>query len=228
MLSTKSAVVNIRSVRFVLLIITFVTISILVQSNTTNIFDLSTITSIVNVRNTLADIVMIVITTSSDLFPIYFSPIIIFSFIFIVKKKTRRIGSILLLAIVLSTLATTYIKELVDRERPTSYEFRPDLGFDYKPQHDVASRFASSFPSGHAARSAAFALIVSFMIRNRTVFGIPAGTLMWIFPSSVAFSRVYLGVHYATDVIAGVLLGIIIANVLSRILKLEAEKQLRI
>ncbi|MEE8132374.1 MAG: phosphatase PAP2 family protein, partial [Nitrososphaerales archaeon] len=88
------------------------------------------------------------------------------------------------------------------------------------------SRFASSFPSGHASRSAAFALIVSFMIRNRNVLGIPAGMLMWIFPIAVAFSRVYIGAHYPTDVIAGVVLGLIVANAVSRILKLEPEKKL--
>jgi len=226
-LSVRNAVVDIRSARFVLLIVAFIVISALVQFDVTMAFDESIIASIASARNTPADAVMIAITTSSDLFPIYFSPIVIFSFILLIKKKTRRISAILLLAIMLSTLATTYVKEVVDRERPTSYEFKPDLGFDYQVQQDVISRFASSFPSGHAARSAAFALIVSFLIRNRTVLGIPAGMLMWAFPASVAFSRVYIGAHYPTDVIAGALLGIIVANAISRILKLEPERHLR-
>ena len=227
MLSVRNAVVDIRSARFVLLIVAFIVISALVQFDVTMSFDESIIASIANARNTPTDAVMIAITTSSDLFPIYFSPIVIFAFILLIKKKTRRISAILLLAIMLSTLATTYVKEVVDRERPTSYEFKPDLGFDYQVQQDVISRFASSFPSGHAARSAAFALIVSFLIRNRTVLGIPAGMLMWAFPASVAFSRVYIGAHYPTDVIAGALLGIIVANAISRILKLEPERHLR-
>jgi undecaprenyl-diphosphatase len=226
-LSVRNAVVDIRSARFILLIVAFVVISALVQFDVTMAFDESIIASIASARNTPADAVMIAITTTSDLFPIYFSPIIIFSFILLIKKKTRRISAILLLAIMLSTLATTYVKEVIDRERPTSYEFKPDLGFDYEVQQDVISRFASSFPSGHAARSAAFALIVSFLIRNRTVLGIPAGMLMWAFPASVAFSRVYIGAHYPTDVIAGALLGIIVANAISRILKLEPERHLR-
>jgi undecaprenyl-diphosphatase len=225
--SVRNAVVDIRSARFVLLIVAFIVISALVQFDVTMSFDESIIASIASARNTPADAVMIAITTSSDLFPIYFSPIVIFAFILLIKKKTRRISAILLLAIMLSTLATTYVKEVVDRERPTSYEFKPDLGFDYEVQQDVISRFASSFPSGHAARSAAFALIVSFLIRNRTVLGIPAGMLMWAFPASVAFSRVYIGAHYPTDVIAGALLGIIVANAISRILKLEPERHLR-
>jgi len=227
MLSTRNAVVNIRSIRFVLLIAIFIAISALVQSGATVTFDESAIAAIANARNTPMDATMIVITTSSDLFPVYFSPMIIFSFLLLIRKKTRRVGSILLLAIALSTLMTTYVKEFVDRERPVAYEFQPDLGFDYKPEQDVISRFTSSFPSGHATRSAAFALIVSFIIRNRTVVGIPAGMLMWIFPVAVAFSRVYIGAHYPTDVIAGIVFGMIVANALSRILKLEPTKQLR-
>ena len=227
MLSARNAVVKLRSGRFVLLIVIFITISLLVKSGATAAFDESSIAAIANARNTPADATMIVITTSADLFPIYFSPLIIFSFILIIKKKTRRVGAILLLTLAISTLATTYVKQFVDRERPSSYEFKPNLGFEYKPEQDVMSRFSSSFPSGHAIRSAAFALIASFLIRNRTLFGIPAGTLMWIFPVAVAFSRVYIGAHYPTDVIAGIVFGIIIANTMSRILKLEPERQLR-
>lgn len=228
MLSVRNAIVNIRSVRFVLLVIVFIIVSAVVQSGATAGFDESTVNALAGTRSIPADVAMIVITTSADLFPIYFSPIIIFSFILIIIKRTRRVGSILLLAIALTTLTTTYFKETVDRDRPTSYEFKPDLGFDYAPQQDVTSRSASSFPSGHAARSAAFALIVSFLIRNRTLFGVPAGMLMWIYPAIIAFSRVYIGLHYPTDVIAGVLLGMIVANALSRILKLEPVRELRI
>ena len=225
MLSQRNAVVNIRSAKFLLLIAIFITIATLVESGVFAAFDQSIIVKIADARNTVTDAVIIAITTSADLFPIYFSPLIIFSLILIIKKKTRRIGSILLLVLTLTTITTTYVKDLVDRERPT-YEFKPEIGFDYKPEQDVISRFASSFPSGHASRSAAFALIVSFMIRNRNVLGIPAGMLMWIFPIAVAFSRVYIGAHYPTDVIAGVVLGLIVANAVSRILKLEPEKKL--
>ena len=225
MLSARNAVVKLRSGRFVLLIAIFITISLLVKSGATTAFDESSIAAIANARNAPADATMIVITTSADLFPIYFSPMIVFSFILVIKKKTRRVGAILLLTLAISTLTTTYVKQFVDRERP-SYEFKPNLGFEYKAEQDVLSRSSSSFPSGHATRGAAFALIASFLIRNRTVFGIPAGTLMWIFPVVVAFSRVYIGAHYPTDVIAGIVFGIIIANTMSRILKLEPERQL--
>jgi undecaprenyl-diphosphatase len=219
--------VNIRSPKFVLIAVAFVVIGVMVQFGVTDAAEDSIMTTVAAARNPVADVAMIVITTSSDLFPIYFSPIIIFALILIIKKKTRRVGAILLLTLAVATLVTAYVKDIVDRERPTSYEFKPDIGFGYEPQQDVVARSASSFPSGHATRSGAFALIVSFLIRNRTLGGIPAGMLMWIYPALVAFSRMYIGVHYPTDVIAGVLLGILVSNVLSRVLKLEPERILR-
>lgn len=224
MLSARNAVVNLRSGRFALLVIIFVAISALVASGVTAGFDEGSIDAIVRTSgNPAMDMAMIVITTSADLFPIYFSPIIIFSFILIIKRRTRRIGSILLLIIAISALATAQIKGIVDRDRPP-YEFKPNVGFDYKPEQDVISRFASSFPSGHAVRSAAFALVVSYIIRNRSIAGVPAGILMWAFPASVAFSRIYIGTHYPMDVIAGIVLGMIIANAMGRILKFEGSR----
>ncbi len=224
MLSAKNAVVNLRSARFVLLVIIFIAISALVASGVTEVFDEDSMEAIASVRgNPAMDFAMIAITTSADLFPIYFSPIIIFSLILIIKKKTRRIGAILFLVIAVSALVSTNMKGVVDRDRPP-YEFKPNVGFDYKPEQDVVSQFASSFPSGHATRSAAFALVVSYMIRNRSIAGVPAGALMWAFPASVAFSRMYIGAHYPTDVMAGIVLGLIIANVMGRVLKFEAPR----
>lgn len=225
MLSTKSAVVSLRSGRFLLLVIMFIATSALVVSGITTDFDMASTDVIVRASgNPAIDFTMIVVTTSADLFPIYFSPMIIFSFILIVRRKTRRIGAILLLTIAISTFAYTQIKGIVDRERPP-YEFEPNVGFDYEPERDVISRFTSSFPSGHATRSAAFALVVSYMLRDRSIGGVNAGMLMWAFPASVAFSRLYIGAHYPTDVIAGVLLGMIVANIVGKILRFEDRRR---
>ncbi|MFQ5969632.1 MAG: phosphatase PAP2 family protein [Nitrososphaerales archaeon] len=220
MLSTRDAVIELRSGTFVLLIIILVAISVLVASGITAEFDEPIIRAIVDARGIPSvDALMLVITSLTDLFII-----VPFSLILLIKRKTRRLGAILLMALVLSTLASTYLKQIVDRERP-QYEFQPSIDLGYKPEQDVISRSASSFPSGHATRSAAFALIISYMIRDRFLAGIPAGIMMWAFPASVAFSRIYIGAHYPTDVIAGVVLGIIIANGLGRILKFEATVQ---
>ena len=62
-----------------------------------------------------------------------------------------------------------------------------------------------SFPSGHAARAFLIAVLAS-------VLG-PAslGTVLWVWAPLVGLARVAMGVHYASDILAGMLLGILIA-----------------
>lgn len=75
-----------------------------------------------------------------------------------------------------------------------------------------------SFPSGHTSASFAFATTV-FMY-NRIL-----GIIAYIYALLVAFSRMYLGVHYPTDVAAGIALGSIVALFCNRY-ALEFYKQL--
>jgi undecaprenyl-diphosphatase len=96
-----------------------------------------------------------------------------------------------LLAMALSSVT----KIIVDRSRP--------------PVHHLEVATSASFPSGHATQSAAFYVALLLALRAgksrrvRTAAAIAAGVLI----AAIATSRVYLGVHYPTDVVAGVLLG---------------------
>ena len=84
------------------------------------------------------------------------------------------------------------IKPMVDRPRP--FEIDPQIHLlDQRP-------LTSSFPSGHAATAVAGA------IAGTRLF--PAmGWLLWPLAAAIAVSRLYLGVHWPSDVIAGVILG---------------------
>lgn len=59
----------------------------------------------------------------------------------------------------------------------------------------------SSFPSGHAATSAAGAVVLTYLLGR-------GGWALGLLAAGVAFSRVYIGVHYPLDVLAGALLGV--------------------
>jgi undecaprenyl-diphosphatase len=94
-------------------------------------------------------------------------------------------------------LANHLAKGLIRRERPL---------LDTVPITRTARRVpsSSSFPSGHAASAAAFA--VGATLEWRALAG-PLGATA----TAVAFSRVYTGVHYPSDVVAGAAIGATIA-----------------
>ena len=75
-----------------------------------------------------------------------------------------------------------------------------------------------SFPSGHTAASFAAAVILFLQLPKK--YGIPALILAVL----ISFSRLYLGVHYPTDVLAGAVSGTLIALAVHWIFEKKKEK----
>jgi undecaprenyl-diphosphatase len=90
-------------------------------------------------------------------------------------------------------LLALLLKDVFDRDRP--YETVP--GADPLLRWDVGG----SLPSGHAATSAAGAVILTYLIGR-------GGLWLGLLAVAIGFSRVYVGVHYPLDVLAGAALGL--------------------
>ena len=144
-------------------------------------------------------------------------PIMIFCFVMFVRRKTRRIGLIMLLAVLVGTVASAYLKDyVVERERPDLEYLGSELPIKIEGDTTVLGG-QGSFPSGHVIRASVIAFVLGYVISDR----FPRGwVLLWIFPACMALSRVYLLQHYPMDVLGGILFGIIIAGILSSKLKL--------
>lgn len=120
---------------------------------------------------------------------------VLVSIVMLVPEKTRKIGLTSILALLVSLLINNIIlKNLVARVRP--YEVIEGL----VPL--IPKPWDYSFPSGHTGSSFASAWVFCRRLPKR--FGIPALALAGL----IGLSRLYLGVHYPTDVLFGMVSGI--------------------
>jgi len=123
---------------------------------------------------------------------------IVLAIMFLVIGKTRKVGVTSVLALVITFLVVNLgIKNMVARTRP--YEVVEGLINLVDKQKDF------SFPSGHAAHAFAVGVVILILMPRKV--GVP----IFVIAILMAYSRLYIGVHYPTDVIAGILLGTAIA-----------------
>lgn len=112
-----------------------------------------------------------------------------------IRRPSRWLPVFLVAVTIGQTLMSTFVKDLLDRVRPTA--------------NPIAHTLGPSFPSGHttgaAACFAAFALVLG-RGRSRNVQSLLAGAAVFI-ALAVAASRVLLGVHWLSDVLGGLALG---------------------
>lgn len=101
---------------------------------------------------------------------------------------------------ILAPLAVIVLKNLIDRPRPSL-------------THRLVEELTFSFPSGHSTSTAAFCAALfltaypALTQRGRRALGVGLGALAM----TIGFSRIYVGVHWASDVLGGLALGLAIA-----------------
>lgn len=149
-----------------------------------------------SITNSLFDFIMPIIT-SKDFLTVIGTLLIFYLAVFCGKKGRITILVLVFAAGSSDAICAQLIKPWVGRIRP-SHEFNEFINLL------VSKGGKWSFPSNHAANSFAFATVLSYFFEQKKV-------VLYTLASIIAFSRVYVGVHYPLDIICGAIVGYILS-----------------
>lgn len=205
---------DIRSRTFFLLALSFLILTYLVYAKITAYEDNNFENYLQKISgNTSLDLAM---QTFSELGWVLY-PIVVAIILFIIKR-TRRLGLTLLLALLVGTISAAYLRCYTGYEKPDLQFLGAHLPFKSGADVGVPCKIDGTFPAGHTVRATIFALIVSYALSRR----FPRGCyLVLLYPFVVSISRLYLLQEYPTTVVAGVIFGILVADIVSKKLKIE-------
>ena len=144
-----------------------------------------------NISNPFSDFLFPLITRAGEIVVVL--PLCLLIFI-LDKKNGKRTAGLVAVTYLLSRAAALILKIITQRPRP--FLVYPDLRV-------LGTATFSSFPSGHAILVTALALVLGSKYEKWQ-------WLLWIAVVWVAISRMYMGLHYPTDVAAGILMGLAI------------------
>ena len=134
--------------------------------------------------------------------------LIAISIISIIIIKNKRIGIAIFLNLIVISLLNWILKNIVQRPRPNEFRLIDERGY--------------SFPSGHSMISMAFYGFIIYLIykniQNKYIKCITI-IILSILIFLIGLSRIYLGVHYTSDVLAGFLISIAYLNVITSFIK---------
>ena len=123
--------------------------------------------------------------------------LIILTITLFILIKNKKIGLSIILNLIVITGLNQILKYILQRPRPTEYRLIEETGF--------------SFPSGHSMVSMAFYGYLIYLIykyvKNKYLKWISI-VLLSILICSIGISRIYLGVHYTSDVLGGFLISL--------------------
>ena len=163
---------------------------------------------LINIKDNIIDktIYNIVISTKSDITTTIFKIITSFAgvkfiilacIIIVFIKKLKHLRYLIILNVINDTTINSILKLIFKRERPIDLMIVEETGY--------------SFPSGHTMIAAIFYGFIIYLVsksKYKKKTKIVINTILTILILLIGISRIYLGVHYATDVIASYLISI--------------------
>jgi len=122
-------------------------------------------------------------------------PLSLIAAVWLVRRGQRRVATHLIVLQIGTLTLSAVLKALYDRPRPTLWEQRGQFAW-------------ASYPSGHAIAGVAVLFTIAIMLRRMRGWHWPfwvAGVMLVV----SSYSRLYLGVHWPSDVIAGLVIGVV-------------------
>lgn len=123
--------------------------------------------------------------------------LVIITLILIIAIKNKKIKIAIALNIIIEPILNTTLKNIFARPRPIDYRLIEETGY--------------SFPSGHSMASMAFYGLLIYLIYKNVKNKYLKWTLILVLSVLIiliGFSRIYLGVHYTSDVLGGFLISL--------------------
>lgn len=183
---------NIKWIISILFILLFLVIALYIIRINDNIIDKNIYNIIIKTKSNFMTTFFKIITSFASVPALLISVVIV---LLIKKLKTTRF--IILINLINDVILNLGLKNIFRRERPLDIMLVKETGY--------------SFPSGHTMASCIFYGFIIYLIYNSKLnknLKIILITILSILILLIGISRIYLGVHYPTDVIAGYLISI--------------------
>jgi undecaprenyl-diphosphatase len=145
------------------------------------------------IANPILDFLFPIITNGGYWLPVY--AVVIIYLLWKGGTKGRICALLLIVGVIISDQTSSHLlKNLFLRYRP----------FDYLPDvRKLVGAGGKSFPSSHSVNNFCAAFILSFFYKKRQI-------IFYSIAGTIAFTRVYVGVHYPSDVLGGILIGLLL------------------
>ena len=181
-----------------------------------NNVDESLLLLINNLNGSLLDSIMIFISSKLGWLPLYI--LLLYLVIINYKYKSWLVLLSIALTITISDQASVHLfKNIFQRLRPCHVT---ELAEQLHMVVNCGGKYG--FLSSHAANSSAVSVFIILLLRRSYTWVTP---LMISYTFLIMYSRVYLGVHYPFDVIAGAVLGFIIGGIVFKLFSLVSDRR---